>query len=195
MCLFCVYPLKNLQAKEKYSSTPADDTYISIYNDYLKTAERLILEGDYQKAYKYLEKVPINSPDEIAKQRQKLVMQILELEKQSIQKNISPKQINREIEHHELIKNTPENALLVGSLFIGFLWMLLCAAIGAWACLWNNSFILIFVISLFVSPFIGAIILLIMGRKKICKVCAERVKFKAIVCHFCGNNLFNVKQI
>ncbi len=98
-----------------------------------------------------------------------------------------------------MIENTPENAMLVGfvalSLMVGLPWLLLSCAVGVWASMWNHSFILYFIISFIISPIAGAIIVLIIGKRKICPYCAEKIKIVATTCPYCRNNVINLKSV
>lgn len=167
---------------------------------HLQEARRYLLTNDIENAYKHLESIPLDSPEEIYKQRQDLIMKVIRLEKEIRENrynNFSTYSHNDN--KNEIIKNTPANAMLVGfialSLMVGLPWLLLSSAIGVWASMWNHSFILFFVISIIISPVVGAIIVLIIGRRKICPYCAEKIKIAAIICPYCRNNIHNVESI
>ena len=88
-------------------------------------------------------------------------------------------------------------------LFFIFLWILL--AIGAAVVAKRNgrSYIKYLLISIFLSPLAGFLILLILGKNeegivkskiqtkeyKICPFCAELIKYDAIVCRYCGGEI------
>ena len=89
---------------------------------------------------------------------------------------------------------------------IVIIWLVFCVLVGAWANSRGKSGIGFFFLSLFLSPLIGAIVVLIVGpnqsqleKNKIqtehlkkCEHCAELIKDEAKVCRFCGRE---VKQI
>lgn len=169
---------------------------------HLQEARRYLLTNDIENAYKHLESIPLDSPEEIYKQRQELMIKIIRLEKdiRGDQSNNFKSYYQGDSDNKkEFIKSTPANAMLIGfialSLMVGLPWLLLSSAIGVWASMWNHSFILFFVISIIVSPVLGAIIVLIIGKRKICPYCAEKIKIAAIICPYCRNNIHNVESI
>jgi len=70
---------------------------------------------------------------------------------------------------------------------IAFFWIVFSLAIIALASRMNRNWGGWFVISLFFSPFVAGIFLLILGTAgKKCPKCAETVKMEAAVCKHCG---------
>jgi len=167
---------------------------------HLQEARRYLLTKDIDNAYKHLESIPLDSPEEIYKQRQELIMKIIRLEKDIRgDRNNNFKSSYQNDNKKEFIKNTPENAMLVGfivlSLMVGLPWLLLSCAVGVWASIWNHSFVLYFIISIIISPVVGAIIVLIIGKRKICPYCAEKIKIAATICPYCRNNIQSTESI
>ena len=75
------------------------------------------------------------------------------------------------------------------------LWLLLCYAVTVYAGKKGRSQIGFFLLSLFLSPLVGFILVAVgssnpqrMGLKK-CPACAEFVKDEAAKCRFCGSDL------
>ena len=67
------------------------------------------------------------------------------------------------------------------------IWILLCVGVGAWANSWSRNFAGWAILSVLVSPPLGAAALLIAGRNgKTCTSCAEIIKPEAIKCKHCG---------
>ena len=85
------------------------------------------------------------------------------------------------------------------------LWLLLSIVIGVVASSKGRSGIGYFLLSFFLSPLIGLIIVLVLGPKeqsllkkgivKKCPFCAELVKHEAIVCKFCGRTLTKSSEL
>ena len=168
-------------------------------NKHLQEARRYLLTNDIDNAYKHLESIPLDSPEEIYKQRQELIIKVIRLEKDirgNRYNNFNSYSHNDN--KNEIIKNTPSSdisssiATLVGFLFIPFFWLLPCFGVAAWAKSWSHSFVLFIIISIFFSPVLGGFIVLILGKRKICPNCAEKIKTAAIVCPYCKNNVSNL---
>jgi len=65
-------------------------------------------------------------------------------------------------------------------------WIFFVLIVGKWASAWNRSFWNYAILSFFLSPLIGAAILLLNGRNDMkCPKCAESVKKEAKVCRYC----------
>ena len=72
-------------------------------------------------------------------------------------------------------------------MLVFLLWVLLVFVIGSWAKSWNRSFGGYALLSFFLSPIVGAIVLVVSGTLvKRCPKCAEEVKTDAQVCKHCG---------
>jgi hypothetical protein len=88
-------------------------------------------------------------------------------------------------------------AILAGAVLGLIFWILISYFVGRAADRKNRSFASFFLISFFVSPMVGAIIvaalppteemLITKGRMRACEQCAEAIQPKAIVCPHCGN--------
>jgi hypothetical protein len=81
-------------------------------------------------------------------------------------------------------------------MIIFLIWVFFVFVIGAWAKSWNRSFAGYAILSFWLSPIIGAIVLLISGKaSKKCPKCAEDVKKDAEVCKHCSFDFAAAKPI
>jgi hypothetical protein len=76
-------------------------------------------------------------------------------------------------------------------------WIFLSGAVSLWASVWGRSVNGYFLLSLFLSPVIGGVVLLIRGeneaevwdrthRTGFCPNCKEPILGEALECHYCG---------
>jgi hypothetical protein len=85
----------------------------------------------------------------------------------------------------------------------GILWLILCILVGVYASSKGRSGFGYFILSAFLSPLLGIIIVLILGPKadaledkaisagdvRKCPFCAELIKTEALVCKHCGKDV------
>ena len=77
-------------------------------------------------------------------------------------------------------------------IIVAIIWVMLVMLVARWAETWDRSALAWTLISLFLSPLIGAFALLLAGRNreayKRCPACAELIKNEARVCRFCHHD-------
>jgi hypothetical protein len=99
----------------------------------------------------------------------------------------------------EISRATAGLLILAGAIVVVAIWVMVAVFVGRAAERKNRSFMSFFLIALFISPTLGAIIVAALppdpswlvkkGRLRSCPSCAEGIRLSALVCPHCQSNL------